>query len=409
MRVLVVNKSYRVIGGVDRYVMELTQLLERQGHQVIPFAVADPRNKPTTYADFFVTPIEFFDQAHRPPPWAIVERVIYSREARWKMAQLIEAVRPDVAHLHNIYHHISPSVLDTLYKHRIPVVMTLHDYKLICPVYSFWVDGKICERCRGGRFYHCVLHRCNHGSLLGSLLNAIEVTAHRLMHIYDKAGLFIAPSRFLLQKHVEHGLAADRFLYIPNFINLEDYRPCFEPRDYFAYVGRLTPLKGVGVLLEAVALLKPSIQLLIVGDGPSREELEEKAIHLGLKGVRFLGHQSGAMLRDLIANAMVVVVPSEWHENSPYVVLEALALGTPVVASNVGGIPEVIDDNTNGMLVPPGNPKALAQVLEHMLGDKANLSEMGRAGRERVEGEYSEKRHLTALSHAYVSVGAQAL
>jgi len=277
---------------------------------------------------------------------------------------------------------------------------------LVCPTYSLWTQGRVCERCCGGHYYHCLLRRCNHGSLPASLLNTIEAYAHRLTRIYDKVNLFISPSRFLRRIHMEYGMAADRIVHIPNFVVLENYTPRFDHAGYFAYVGRLTPFKGVETMLEAVARLRPSVPFLIVGDGPSKEELEAKATHLGLENVRFLGYQSGATLHDLIARAMFIVVPSEWYENCPYAVLEAFALGTPVVATAIGGIPELVEDDVSGVLVPPGDPDALAMGLQRLLEMRGGLSKMGHAGRERIAKSHNEGGHFFALSRAYARVGA---
>jgi glycosyltransferase involved in cell wall biosynthesis len=409
MRVLMVNKYYHMVGGVERYVQELTQVLQQRGHDVVPFAMADPRNDPSPYAEHFVTPIDFFDSARRPAPWQVAERVIYSREAYHKMTQLIEATQPDIAHIHNISHYISPSILDALHEQGIPVAMTLHEYKLVCPVCTFWVNNAICERCRGGRYYHCAVQRCNHGSLGGSLLNAVEAYVHRLIRIYGKVGQFISPSRFLRQKHIEYGLSPERIQFIPNFLLLEDYQPRFRNDGYFAYAGRLTPFKGVGTLLEAIARLQPAQPLLIVGDGPSRDDLGVSAARLGLTNVRFLGHRSGDDLRALIAGAMFVVVPSEWYENCPYAVLEAFALGKPVVATAIGGIPELIEDGVTGVLVPPSDPDALAAALQQMCSIGAPLPDMGRAARQHVERSHGAEQHIAAISGVYDHLGAPAL
>jgi glycosyltransferase involved in cell wall biosynthesis len=401
MRILIVNKFYHLFGGTERYVRELTELLQHKGHEVVPFAVADSRNEPTPYADYFVSPVEFFDRQQRPAPWALAERVIYSREAREKITQLIETVRPDLAHVHNIYHHISPSVLDGLKSCGIPIVMTLHDYKLICPTYSLWTEGAVCERCCGGHYYHCVLHRCSHGSLAGSLLNTAEAYIHRKLRIYDNVDLFVSPSAFLLEKHTIAGWDSTKMVHIPNFLVLENYVPHYGHRGYFAYAGRLASYKGVRTLLSAVARVKPSIPLVIAGDGPERSGLEREAAQLGLGGVRFLGHLGESQVRDLVAHAAFVVVPSEWHENSPYAVLEAMALGTPVLASSSGGIPELIEDGLNGVLVPSGDVDALAAGIETMLTYGPQLGDMGRAGRQRVEQFHNGERHYAALSDVY--------
>lgn len=401
MRILMINKFHYLFGGTERYVQELTSLLQAQGHEVIPFAMSDPRNAPTPYSDYFVSPVEFFDPERRSPPWTIAERVIYSREARRKMKRLIEDTEPDLAHVNNIYHHISPSILDALSSHRIPTVMTLHDYKLVCPTYSLWVDGEICERCAGGRFYHCALHRCNHGSWMGSLLNTVEAYVHRWTHIYDQVDRFISPSRFLRHQHIEEGIPPERIVHIPNFVLADQYTPCYDHDGYFAYAGRLTGFKGVGTLLDAQARVTSPVPLLIAGDGPMREELESRAARMGLGTVRFLGHLSGDALRDLISRAMFMVVPSEWYENCPYAVLEAFAMGTPVLATQIGGIPELIDDGENGLLVSPSSPDALAEGIETLSLDDSALAEMGRAGRRSIERTYNGERYVSELSKAY--------
>lgn len=404
-----VNKFHYLFGGTERYVQELTSLLQDQGHKVIPFAMSDPRNVPTPYSAYFVSPVEFFDREQRSAPWTIAERVIYSREARRKMERLIKDVRPDVAHVNNIYHHISPSVFDALRTQNVPAVMTLHDYKLICPTYSMWVDGAICDRCAGGRFYQCALHRCNHGSWMGSLLNAIEAYVHRWTHIYEHVDQFISPSRFLRDKHIAEGISSERIVHIPNFVLADQYSPDYGHDGYFAYAGRLTGFKGVGTLLDAHALIESQAPLLIAGDGPMRAELEMKVARVGLENVRFLGHLSGDALQKLISRAMFMVVPSEWYENCPYAILEAFAMGTPVIATTRGGIPELVEQDKNGLLVPPGDPESLAEAMERLLSSGSRREEMGRAARQDVERVYNGQRYVVELSQVYRQVTGSSL
>lgn len=402
MRVLMVNKYYRLVGGVERYISELTRRLQQEGHEVVPFSMADPRNDPTPYAGHFVSGMEFFEPGHRAAPWRVAERVIYSQEAYQKITRLIEAVRPDVAHVHNIYHYLSPSVLVALRRHGVPTVMTLHDYKIVCPAYSFWVRGQVCERCQGGRFYQCALHRCNHNSAAASLLCTVEATIHRAARLYEQVDVFVSPSRFLRQKHVEHGFAPPQFEVVPNFVNLADYTPRYDHEGYFLYFGRLTAFKGVGTLLQAVARLQPVAPLLIVGDGPARADLEAQAVQLGLQEVRFMGHQSGLVLKKLVQGARFVVVPSEWYENCPYAVLEAFALGKPVVAADIGGIPELVQPEVNGLLFPPGQVDALTACLARLLeASPSVLQDLGRAGRSGIEVTYNDKAHCSALLPIY--------
>lgn len=397
-----VNKYHRLVGGVERYISELTRCLQRGGHEVIPFSMADPRNDPTPYADYFVSNIEFFEPGRRAAPWRVAGRVIYSQEAYRKIARLIEAVRPDVAHVHSIYHHLSPSVLVALRRYGIPTLMTLHDYKIVCPAYTFWVRGQVCERCRGGHFYHCALRRCNHGSAAASLLCAIESTIHHGAHLYERVDAFISPSRFLRQKHVEHGFAPAQFEVVPNFVILADYTPCYNHEGYYLYFGRLTAFKGVGTLLQATARLRTIAPLLIVGDGPARADLEAQAARLSLDNVRFLGHQSGMALKRLVQGARFVIVPSEWYENCPYAVLEAFALGKPVVAAEIGGIPELVEPEVNGLLFPAGQVEALASCLNRLLTAPFSLlKSLGQAGRSKVEAVYNDEAHRRTITAIY--------
>jgi glycosyltransferase involved in cell wall biosynthesis len=409
VRVLMVNKYYRLVGGVERYISELTRRLQQEGHEVVPFSMADPCNDPTPYAGYFVSGIEFFEPGRRAAPWRVAERVIYSQEAYRKIARLIEVVRPDVAHVHNIYHYLSPSVLVALRRYGVPIVMTLHDYKIVCPTYSFWVRGQVCERCQGGRFYPCALRRCNHDSAAASLLCAVEATIHRAARLYEQVDVFVSPSRFLRQKHAEHGFAPSQFEVVPNFVNLADYTPRYDHEGYFLCFGRLTAFKGVGTLLQAVARLQPAAPLLIVGDGPARAGLEAQSAQLGLGGkVRFLGHQSGQTLKGLVQGARFVVVPSEWYENCPYAVLESFALGKPVLAADIGGIPELVEPEVNGLLFPPGHAEALADGLNRLLtASPSFLRDLGRAGRQRVEAIHNEEAHYRALIALYGRAGGK--
>jgi glycosyltransferase involved in cell wall biosynthesis len=405
MRILMVNKFHHMLGGVERYIGELTLLLEHEGHEVIPFAMAHPANDPSPYEHYFVSSLNFFDASKRPPALKVAERVIYSREARRKISQLIEAVQPDLAHVHNICHYISPSILDALHGYAVPTLMTLHEYKLICPTYSLWVDGEICERCRGGRYYHCVLRSCSHGSLHASLLNAVEGYVHRALRIYDRVDAFVSPSRFLMRKHVEHGFDPTRFSVIPNFVIEENYTPRFDHDDYFAYVGRLTQFKGVGTLLKAVAQLRPTVPLLIIGDGPARQDLEKQAEQLGLPNARFVGFHSGHVLHNLIRGAMFVVVPSEWYENCPYSVLEAFALGKPVVGADIAGIPELVEHGVDGLLFAHGQAADLAEQMARLLeGPSTLLREFGQAGRAKLERDHNKDTHYARLAALYASL-----
>ena len=399
MKVLSVNKFHYVRGGADRCYLEWGDLLQEKGHEAIFFSMQHERNRATPYAKYFVNKIEFFNGESRNVP-GIATRVLYSGQARRRIESLIENTKPDIAHLHNIAHQLSPSILHSLKKHQLPVVQTVHDYKFGCPTYSFYAQGQVCERCKTHRYYNAVLQRCNRGSWAASLLNCVEMYVHKLIRVYNNVDLFIAPSNFLRRKMIEYGVSPERVVRVPNFVASDQYIPNYTHDDYFVFVGRLVPFKGVATLLEAMRFVKEA-QLRVVGEGESREELEAHTRAQHIDNVAFLGYESGKELQSIIANSMFTVVPSEWYENLPYVILESFALGTPVLAADIGGMPELIEPGTDGLLFEPGSMADLVEKIQYMLANKKSLAEMGKRGRAKVEREYAAETHYERVMQIY--------
>jgi glycosyltransferase involved in cell wall biosynthesis len=394
-----VNKFHYLKGGADRCYLESSQLLESKGHQVVFFSMLHERNRETPYARYFVDNVEFFDEKRRNLP-AMALRVLYSLEARRKIESLVADTAPEIAHLHNIAHQLSPSILHSLAKLCVPVVQTIHDFKFACPTYSFFAAGKTCEACKGNRYYNAVFRRCNRGSLPASLLNCVEMYLHKLIRIYDNVDLFITPSQFVKEKMVEYGFSPERIVRIPNFILANEYLPAYTPGNYFVFFGRLVPYKGVATLLQAMESITDS-QLYIVGEGQMRSELETYAREHHLQHVAFLGHKSGEELKSIVSNSMFSVVPSECYENLPYAILESFALGTPVLAANIGGIPELVEPGVNGLLFEPGNVADLADKIRYLLVNRQSLASMGKEARAKIEREHDPETYYERLMQAY--------
>lgn len=399
MRILHVNKFLHRRGGAEAYMLDVAALQARSGHEIEYFSMAHPMNLPSRFESHFPEQIEL-----NPPPSSVggklrgAGRLLYSPAARRGMEQVLEVFRPDVVHLHNIYHQLSPSILRPLENKGIPAVMTLHDYKLACPTYLFLDHGQVCEACLGGRFYNAVLKRCNDGSLLASSLNALELTLHTAAKSYSPVRIFLCPSRFLIGKMNEAGVYPDRLRLLPNFVDVHRIKPGAEGGSKVVYAGRLSSEKGVDVLIEAAA---PSgVELDIAGDGPERASLEMLARRLGVT-VRWHGHLPQEALHDLVRTAAVSVLPSRCHENQPLGLLESFACGVPVIGTTLGGIPDLIRSGTNGDLVPPNDPPALSAALQRLLSDPQRAHEMGRAARVGVESEFSPELHLQRLEQRY--------
>jgi glycosyltransferase involved in cell wall biosynthesis len=376
--------------------------MEEKGHQVIPFSVKDPKNEPSEFSKYFAQPMSFDSDQSFIDKTKTAARIIYSKNNRKSIRKLIRDFNIDIAHMHNIYHRISPAILPELSSQGIPVILTLHDYKLICPIYLLYRNGIICENCKGGKFYSCILHRCNQNSTVLSIVSAMELYIHNLISIWaNNVTGFISPSLFLKNKLVEYGFKHDAIFHIPNFLSLENYNAKFENDGYIVYVGRLSKEKGIGTLIKAYQKIKSKGNLVVIGDGPLKKELNLLRADR-MNRIYFSGYLSGKRLRESIRNAIAVIIPSEWYENAPMSVLEAFAYGKPVVGSRIGGIPEMIDEKINGYLFDPGNVDDLKEKLEFVLCmPNSQIRKLGQAARQKVERQFNAELHYERLMNVY--------
>jgi glycosyltransferase involved in cell wall biosynthesis len=410
VRVLQANRFFSPRGGSETVMFQTIQLLEQNGHTVVPFSMEDAANKPSRYSSFFVRNVVLEPKtgpslaALAPNRWPLAGRGLYSREAEHCLEALVRAARPDVAHLHSIYHQLSPSVLPPLRRHSIPTVLTLHDYKLVCPSSIMFADGAVCERCKGHKYYNAVLRGCVHDSRWKAAFCATESTLHDAMGIYRRnIDMYIAPSKFLKQKMTEFGMDGERIVHVPNPINLDDYSPDSSPGNYILFAGRLEEVKGVHLLLEAIAgsEVASRFELKIAGDGRRRADLEEWCRKHGLTNVTFLGWQDQDSLAELHRGALFAVVPSIWYEVFSLAVLEAQAYGKAVVGANIGGIPELIDEGRTGLLFEAGNVGELRSRIEQLIANPEQAANMGSAARESVERNCTADQQYRRLMAVY--------
>lgn len=364
MRILQVNKFHYPRGGADKYYLDLGAALEQAGHEVAYFSMHHPKNVPSTYEKYFVSRLSFNEGGLRDKLLA-PGRMIYSLEAKRKFKKLIADFKPDIIHLHNIYHQLSPSILDVARAAKIPVVMHLHDYKLICPNYQLFAHGQICEACKPNNYCACVRKRCFKNSFFKSLLASLEMTIHhRWLKIYARSvNAFIAPSAFMKAKVVEFGWPAEKIQVILNPFSsvLKNVTGEAPTSDYLLYFGRLSPEKGLKTLIEAAALTSSALKF--AGVGPEENNLRQLADNKKVNA-EFLGFKEGRELKEIILGAKAVVLPSIWYENMPLSLLEALSLGKPVLASEIGGMPEMIINGSNGWLFKPGDAQDLAAKIK---------------------------------------------
>jgi glycosyltransferase involved in cell wall biosynthesis len=408
MRILMCNSVHYVRGGVDRYYFDLSDLLSSHGHEVIPFSMQHPRNRPTEYARYFVSQIDFPSLLQQKTglkaKLKVAERVIYSREARVKIERLLNDVKPDIVHVQEIDHELSPSILPPIREHGIPVVQTLHDYKLLCPNTNFYCRGAVCERCAGGAYYRAVLNKCKRNSRMASLLACVETYYQHLSRIYEKnVDLFFVPGGFLQKKLAESGFKA-RMVRLPIFVDIDRFQPVYEPSEYFLFFGRLVELKGVQTLFEALRHVNSSLHLYVAGEGELEESLKQHARQHSLSNITFLGYLDAESLIPMVQRAAFTVFPSKCYENYPVSILESFACGTPVIGSNIGGIPDIIQDGRSGLLFEPGNPQQLAERIQFLADHPEKSTEMGHNARQQVETMNHPEYHYRQIMSNYEQV-----
>jgi len=404
MKILLINNCHYRRGGADVVYLNTGDLLESRGHDVAYFSTKSQYNYPTSYSEFFINDVDalklnFVEQL------AFMPRKLYSRQSGQNLRQLIDIFKPDLAHIHLYKGGLTAAILPVLRKRKIPVVITLHDYSLLCPR-NIMIDanGHICERCLTATRLNCVYHRCNRKNLYYSIVNYIEFALNN--NIFNPKNYFnkiICVSKFNYLKHSVHPLFGERFLHLYNFYPLlSNSIPNTLKGNYFLFYGRLAPEKGVMTLLDTWKRLPKDVHLKIIGEGAMSAMIKDEIECNNLSNIEFLGFRKGEELFEFIRNASFVLVPSEWYENNPLTIVEAYSSGKPVIGSNIGGIPELIIEGKTGYLFEMGNSIELEKKINEALNmsDNAYL-EMSETAYRFACDKFSEKTHYNELLKIY--------
>lgn len=379
MRVLIAHNRYQQPGGEDGVVAAEMALMSSAGWQV---ELLEAHN----------------DAVSGMSGPRVAAKSIWNGESHRRMREACERFRPDVVHVHNTLPLLSPAVFRAAADHGAAVVMTLHNYRLVCPGPLLMRDGRPCEDCVGSLFaLPAIRHACYRGSRAATATVAATTAAHRVLGTWRKSiDRYIALTEFARGKFVEGGLPADRVALKPNF--LAESPPVGEGGDGAVFVGRLAVDKGVRTLLEAWKDL-PDVQLRIVGDGPLADEVRAAAaVH---PNVEWLGHQDRAGVEGAVRSAEMLVFPSLWYEGMPMTIIESLAAGTPIVGSRIGSVAEMIEEGVNGVLFEPGDPNALVQSVRHLRSDPSRLRRMRHGARKSFECNYTATANLRHLERIY--------
>lgn len=421
MRILLVNKFHYRKGGAETYYLTVGSELERMGHEVAYFSMRHPDNLPSEWDKYFVTQREYNDVKNPLKAARDGMALIYSPEAKRNFQALCEEFRPDVVHLNNVHRQITLSILDAPYlrENRVPVFYTAHDYVTVCPGYLMLDgDGRVCDAClEDGRYRHCIENRCVKGSRAKSALAAMEASFNRAHKSNQRIDKVIAPSRFMRSKLIEGGWPEDKVIFLQNFADdaILD-RAANAGADatdrenpYLLFFGRLSAEKGVDTLLRAFDAALPSLpqdmRLVVVGDGPDADEFKALASSLGCASrVEFAGYQTGDALQSYVEGAALSVASSRWRENMPYSIVEAFAAGTPVVGTDIGGIPELVDEGKTGFICEPGGVQSMADAISRGTSaflDRSSYLRLQSSCRSYVMENCSREKFMSGLVNLY--------
>src|SRR3972149_9314261 len=403
MRVVMCHEFFYLRGGAERYLFGLMELLASYGHEVIPFSMHSSENLSTPYENYFVNNMDFPSLMKSRSLNSAIQatgRSLYSTEAKKKFLKLLQETKPDLVHVFGFAHYLSISILDAAKTAGVPVIQSLLDYKWLCPNTTFLLNGKPCEKCKNHQFYNVVLHRCKRNSLRASLLAGLQAYVVTLTQAAGKVTLFLCHSRYLLTKMIEYGYPPEKFRYIPHFLlDVDSYPDADNSEPYAVYFGRLSYEKGLTTLLRAAEIAKVTVK--IIGCGPEEKDLRLYAREHALSNVHFLGERWGQEMQDIVRKARYALCPSEWYENSPLAVYEAMAMGRPVIGANIGGIPELIQDHITGLVFHPGDPEDLAAKMLYLMENPEIARQWGSEARRIAKEKFAPYKHYKDILSVY--------
>ena len=385
MKICLVHNSYEQRGGEDVVFEQEMANLKRHGHEVIVYHHSNTEIK-----------------SHSPlAQISLAKNSVWSGDSRKEFSDLLDKHAPDLVHVHNTFFVISPSIYSACRERGIPVVQTLHNFRLICPAYTFYRNGSICEECLTGSLWNSVRHGCYRESRVMTATLATILSWHRLMHTWeDSIDCYIALTEFSREKFIAAGFNPAKIVVKPNFVDC-DPGPKSETGDFALYAGRLTPEKGLQTLLDAWQQLPAGWQLQVIGDGPEKTQLENLIRSRNVVNIKFRGSLSRPETIALVKQARFLVVPSLWYEGFPMVIAEAMACGTPVVCSQLGAMEEIVAHRRTGLHFIPGDVEDLAQKAAWAWIHPEKMAEMGRSARIEYEQRYTAESNYAALMKIY--------
>lgn len=414
MKIIIVNYRYFISGGPERYLFNIKELLEKNGHTVIPFSVKSQHNKPTEYENYFLSPIGdgkevYFSEYKKTSIKTILKtfsRMFYSFEAKKKLNKLIKDVKPDLIYVLHYQNKISASIFDAAVKNKLPVVHRVSDFGQICANGIFYRAKKkdICERCLEGSKINAVINKCVYDSYIYSSVKAGSLQLQKFLNIKNKISAFVVPSRFTIAKLVQYGFPPEKMINIPTFFNFQSVKEGMQisSQPFALFVGRLEEEKGLLTLLKAFIGTDHSLKI-IGSSSAGYEKVLEKFLEGKQHRIEFLGQQNFDTIQNYLATCAFMVMPTEVYDNFPNTILESYAFKKCVVASDTGSLREIVIDNETGLLFPMKNETALKEKVQFLFDNKEWCAEMGVNAFNRLNDNYSAEQHYSKLIQLFDS------
>ncbi len=409
MKIALVNYRYFVSGGPERYLFNIKELLERQGHEIVVFTIKNSRNEASPFDKYFMDSIGddvYFEDSKKSLSKVLKSftRMFYSCEAKRKFTQLLRDTRPDLVYIIQYHNKISPSVVFAARSLGIPVVHRISDMQYMCPNALFYAPNRgICEDCLHGKRLSCIKQKCVLNSRIYSAIKAAAKLFHDIIGVHKKIDAFVVPAKFTLEHLQEFGIPAQKLHHIPTFFNLKENDPAVNYQPFALYIGRIVQSKGLSTLVEAFA--DTDMHLKIIGRcNDNYIDRLKQSIANRKHSIEFLGEMKFGQIKEYLQSCMFTIVPSEWYDNFPNVVLESFAFKKPVIATNIGSLPELVEDGVTGRLFNYKDANHLRTIAENLFSDVESVKNMGDNAFARVQSVYSPTTHYQSLINLFNSL-----
>lgn len=406
MKIVLVNYRYFISGGPERYYFNVKELLERHGHEVIPFSIKNSRNEASEYERYFLESTDdevYFAQTKKKMSTMIptLTRMFYSPSAARKFGRLLDDTRPDMVYIMQYHNKISPSIIYAAKKRGLPVVHRISDFQYMCPNALFYNEVKgVCEDCLNGKSRNCVKYRCVHGSRVYSFIKMAAKKMHDMMHVTRKVDAFIVPSSFTLGKLRQYGIEASKLHHVPTFFNQREPDPEVTYGDYALYVGRIERQKGLMTLVKAFE--GTGMKLKIIGFSNDGYDEELKAYLEGKEhNIEFLGRKDFSGIEPYLKGCRYTVVPSEWYDNFPNAILESFAYKKAVVATDFGSLPELVEDGVTGLTFAYGDSGSLRAKASEMFEKTGEAERLGAGAYAKLVDNYLPEQHYNSIEKIF--------